>query len=78
MPLSSENDTIDIENSIPWLTESLRITIFGTVIPNTWKNITGADPAQSVKQSSPMLSFDAGTFHGGWLVVSSSKGVAMT
>jgi hypothetical protein len=65
-------------DGIAWQTELLRVTAFpisgATVVPNSWKEITGNDPDESVKQPPPMQSFDAGPFFVGRLSVGYQPG----
>jgi hypothetical protein len=78
MPRSRRTQTSTKPDEIAWQTESLRVTAFpiagATVVPNPWKEITGNDPAEIVKQPSPMQSFEAGPFSTGRLSVGYQPG----
>lgn len=73
MPQTSEK-----ADGIAWQTEFLRVSAFpisgATVVPNSWKEITGNDPDENVKQPPPMQSFDAGPFFAGRLSVGYQPG----
>jgi hypothetical protein len=60
--------------SFTWQTETLRVTAFGPIVPNPWKDVIGAEPDQSVKQAPPMPSFDAGPYNGGRLAIGQQIG----
>jgi hypothetical protein len=63
---------------IPWVTEVLRMTAFpvsgATILPNSWKDITGDDPDEVVKVPPPLQSFEAGPFYLGRLSVGHQPG----
>jgi hypothetical protein len=64
---------------IAWQTEVLRVTAFPisgatVVLPNSWKDITGNDPDETVTQPAPRQSFEAGPFFGGRLSVGHQPG----
>lgn len=63
---------------IPWVTETLRVTAFplggATILPNSWKDITGSDPDEVVKVPPPVQSFEAGPFHVGRLSIGHQPG----
>src|ERR1700730_2654029 len=67
---SASENAAKNERPIEWQTEVLRVTAFGSIITNSWKEITGSEPDQAVRQTPPNPSFEAGPYHGGRLVVS--------
>jgi hypothetical protein len=78
MPRARRTKTSKKADVIAWQTESLRVSAFpisgATVVPNSWKEITGNDPDENVKQPPPMPSFDAGPFFAGRLSVGYQAG----
>jgi hypothetical protein len=66
MPRARRTKTAQKDHRIPWQTEHVRVTAFpisgATILPNSWKEITGKDPDEIVKQPPPMQSFEAGPF----------------
>jgi hypothetical protein len=78
MPRSRRTQTSTKAEGIAWQTEFLRVTAFpisgATVVPNSWKEITGNDPDEIVKQPPPMQSFEAGPFFVGRLSVGYQPG----
>jgi hypothetical protein len=78
MPRSPKMPTPKKADGIAWQTEFLRVSAFpisgATVIPNTWREITGNDPDENEKHPPPMQSFDAGPFCEGRLSVGYQPG----
>jgi hypothetical protein len=77
MPRARRTKTSKKADGIAWQTEFLRVSAFpisgATVVPNSWKEITGNDPHESGKHPGPM-SFDAGPFFAGRLSVGYQPG----
>jgi hypothetical protein len=78
MSRSRRTQTSKKPDAIPWHTEFLRITAFpisgATVVPNSWKEITGNDPDEISKHPPPVQSFEAGPFSAGRLSVGYQPG----
>jgi hypothetical protein len=71
---SASEHAAEMDRPVAWQTEGLRVTAFGSIIPNKWKDIVGLDPDQTVTQSPPRPSFEAGPYRDGRLVVSVQVG----
>jgi hypothetical protein len=78
MPRSRRPQTSKKPDAIPWHTEFIRISAFpisgATVVPNSWKEITGNDPDEISKHPPPLQSFEAGPFFAGRLSVGYQSG----
>jgi len=78
MPRAPRTKISEKPDGIVWQTELLRISAFpisgATVVPNSWKEITGSDPDEISKHPPPVQSFEAGPFFGGRLSVGHQPG----
>jgi hypothetical protein len=78
MPRARRTKTSKKADGIEWQTESLRVSAFpisgATVVPNSWKEITGNDPDEISKHPPPMQSLEAGPFFEGRLSVGYQQG----
>jgi hypothetical protein len=78
MPRSRRTQTPKKTDAIPSHTELLRISAFpisgATVVPNSWKEITGNDPDEISKHPPPVQSLEAGPFFVGRLSVGYQPG----
>jgi hypothetical protein len=79
MPRSLRTKTLKKADGIAWQTEFLRVSAFPIsgatdISPNSWKEITGNDPDEIVKQPTSMQFFEAGPFFGSRLSVGHQPG----